>query len=254
MPFDLVAYQESVARNGLAGIAVAGGEDKYKVSGDDLYTIGDGRVELASCVTAAIANLDEWRFHRTLDANWNHSRMFARDQTGAVDRHNLMFTGYPFFNGDILRAEADNGNNAQIESVGLALVYGDSPQLSLSPPPIPRGAFWMQGAGGTAAVANTWVKSSMTWSATLNYNQLYRVLGMVAYSATGYWARLYYKGSSPAKDWRPGCPMGDTAILSLPLYGDFGSFRGDQPPDVQVLCSGTDAAQYIDLLVLPLGG
>ena len=109
MPFDTVAFQEAAARNGLAGIAVAGGEDKYKSSGDDLYTLGDGRVEMATFVTAAIANYDEGRFHRTLDSNWIHSRMFARDQAGAVDRHNIMFLSYPFANGDILRAEADNG-------------------------------------------------------------------------------------------------------------------------------------------------
>lgn len=112
MPFDLVVFQEAAARNGLDGVAVAGGEDKYKHSGDDLYTIGEGRIELATCVTAAIANFDEFRFHRTLESNWVHSRMFARDQTGAVDRHNLMFLNHPFANGDILRAEADNGKCA----------------------------------------------------------------------------------------------------------------------------------------------
>ena len=76
---------------------------------------------------------------------------------------------------------------------------------------------------------------------------------MVAYSATGYAVRLKYKGSAPAAAWRPGIPMGDTAILAMPMWGDFGSFRGDQPPDVQVLCSGTDAAQYIDICVVPGG-
>ena len=203
MAWDLVCYQEAAARNGLAGIAVAGGETKYKVSGDDLYVRGAGRVELATFITAAIANYDEGRFHRTLDPNWCHSRMFARDQTGAVDRHNLMFLNYPFAAGDILRAEADNGNNSQVENCSLALVYGGSPNLSLSPPALPVGAFWMQGAGGTAAVANTWVRSAMTWSATLNYNVIYKVVGMVAYSATGYAARLAYKGSSPSVGFAP---------------------------------------------------
>lgn len=111
----------------------------------------------------------------------------------------------------------------------------------------------MQGAGGTAAVANTWVTSTMTWSSTFNYNLDYRIVGLCAYSATGYAARLKYKGSAKAAAWRPGIPMGDTAILCMPIWGDFGSFRGDQPPDVQVLCSGTDAAQYIDMCVVPGG-
>lgn len=252
MPWDLVAFQESAARNGLAGIAVAAGESKYKVSGDDLYVKSAGRVELATIVTAAVANYDEGRFHRTLDPNWCHTRMFFRDQTGAVDRHNIMFLNYPFFDGDILRAEADNGNNAQVESALLALVYGESPGLSLSPPALPVGAKWVQGAGATAAVANTWVSSAMTWSETFNFAKIYQIVGMVAYSATGYAARLDFKGSAPSVGWAPGIPMGDTAILCTPIWGDFGRFRGDQPPDVEVLASGTDAAQYIDICVVQL--
>lgn len=252
MPWDLVAFQEAAARNGLDGIAVAGGETFYKNSGDDLYVKRACAVQLATFVTAAIANYDEGRFHYTLDPNWCHSRMFARDQTGSVDRHNIMFLNYLIPDGAILRAEADNGNNSQIESCLLALIYDQSPGLSLSPIGIPPRAQWVQGAGGTAAVANTWTKSAMTWSQTFDYNRFYRIYGLVAYSATGYAVRLFFKGSSPSVGWAPGIPMGDTAILSLPIFGDFGSFRGDQAPDVEVLCSGTDAAQYIDMLVAPV--
>lgn len=253
MPWDLVAFQESAARDGLAGIAVAGGESFYKVSGDDLYVKRACAVELATFITAAVANYDEGRFHYTLDPNWVHSRMFARDQAGAVDRHNLMFLNYLVPAGAILRAEADNGNNAQIESCLLALVYDQSPGLSISPLGVPPGARWVQGAGGTAAVANTWTKSTLTLSETFDYNRIYQIFGMCAYSATGYAVRLFYKGSAPSRGWSPGVPMGDTALLSMPIFGDFGRFRGDQPPDVEVLCSGTDAAQYVDLLVAPVG-
>lgn len=250
MPWDLNIFHESAARNGLAGIAAIT-QDGVVTSGDDLEVRDKGSVVMATLVTAAVANFDEWRFHRSLDPNWHHSRTSFRDQTGAVDLHNIDFCNYPFESGDVLRAEADNGNNAQIESAILALAYGSDPMLSVGIPKIglPPNAHWINGVGGTTVTANALSAATITWSESFNKDQVYQVLGMIAYSATGYAARLRYRGKSKAVGWFPGVPAGDTAILAQRFYGDFGSFAGDQPPNVEMLCSGADTAQYIGLLV-----
>lgn len=250
MPWDLNIFHESAARNGLAGIAALS-QDGVVTSGDDLEVRGDGSVVMATFITAAVANFDEARFHRTLDPNWQHTRTAFRDQTGAVDMHNVMFCNYPVKSGDVLRAEADNGNNAQIESCLLAVAYGGDPMLSVGFPKfaIPATAKWINGVGGTTHTANTLSQCAITWSEAFNKDQVYRVLGMVAYSATAYAARLRYRGRSPAIGYFPGVPAGDTNILNQPIYGDFGSFLGDQPPNVDMLSSGGDTAQYVSLLV-----
>ena len=58
----------------------------------------------------------------------------------------------------------------------------------------------------------------------------------------------------PWVGYRPGCTGGDTALATRPLYGNFGTFIGASPPDFEVLCSGTDAAQYAAILVAEMGG
>lgn len=250
--WDYVHFHESAARNGLAGVAVPAGEDIYKYSGDDLYVRAAGTVVMAGVISAAIANFDEARFRRKRDPNFNHLRTFVRDQTGAIVPP--AFLAYDFYDGDVLQADADNGNNAQIESVFLALAYDQSPLLSFSQPKtqIPSGAKWVNGVGATTVTANTWSLASMTWSETFDITKMYQILGMNAYSATGYGARLRFKGSSPWRGYSPGVPCGDTNILNAVIYGDFGQFRGDQPPDLQMLCSAGDTAQYSDMLIVEL--
>lgn len=250
MVWSLEAFYESVARNGLDGIAAIE-TDTLVTTGDDLEMDANGVVAWATLVTAAIANVVDWRFHRTLDPNWFRSNVFVRDQTGAIDYGKLGFAGYPFSEGDVLNAEADNGNNAQVEALLLALGY-PSAQFLLAPPTLPPGARWVDVTGGTAAVAGTWTKSTATFNETFNRGQKYQVLGMIGYSATGYAMRLHHRGpkGNPWIEHRPGVPAGDTVLLCQPLYGDFGWFQGDKPPNLEVLCSGADGAQYASLLIL----
>jgi len=250
MPWDLNVFYESGARDGLAGIAAIA-QDGIVTNGDDLEPRGDGTVILGTCVTAAVANFDEWRFRRTLDPNWIHSRTAYRDQTGAVDERNLLFLNYPVKSGDVLRAEADNGGNAQIEAALLAIAYGGDPALSVGIPriAIPPNARWVNGVGATTVTAGALTPCAITWSETFDKDRVYQVLGMIAYSATGYAARLRYRGKSAAVGWFPGVPAGDTAILAQRFYGNFGSFYGDQPPQAELLCSAGDTAQYVELLV-----
>lgn len=246
--WDLVAFYESAARNGLAGIAAIE-HDEHIVSGDDLEVRDNGFVAMVQCVTAAIANFDEWRFHRSLDPNWVHSRSAVRDQTGGVDYGRVRFLKYPFNDGDVLNVEADNTNNAQVEAALLALAYGVDPNLTQMPNALPVGARWVLATGATAAVAGAWKKSTTTFSESFDKNKVYKILGMLAYSDTMYACRLQHR-SGDMVEHRPGVPGGDTAILCSPLYGYFGSFKGDKPPQLEVLASGTDAAQYAELLIL----
>ena len=252
MPWDLACAHEAAARNGLAGIAIPAGEDLYSYSGDDLTVRGAGAVFLFTFRTAAIANYVQGRWHKKVDANWNRARGFVSDQTGAT-AHRIAYLNYPVASGDVLTSEADNGNNSQIENVAWGIAYGSMPMVREQPIiPIPPNAQWIEGDGGTAAVANTWTTSAVTWLADFNQNARYRIYGMMAQSATMYAARLIFKSGSTWTGYAPGGPGGDTAIINFPLYGDFGDFIGGAPPDIEVLCSGTDAAQYVHLLIAPV--
>lgn len=249
MPWDYELFHLSGARNGMTVITPSA-TNTVRISGNNLEPRTAGHVRMATCVTAAIANLVGWRFRETQQTNYARSTGHSRDQTGAVDGHNLMFLAYPFGKDAILQAEADNGNNAQVESVQMALAYGTDPLLGLQPRfVVPDNSGWIDGQGGTAAVANVWTESAVTWNFTFKRDINYAIIGMMAYSATGYAGRLIF----PAGEvYRPGVPAGDTNLLNQPIYGHFGTFKGQNPPNLEICASGTDATQQVKLLISPM--
>jgi len=248
--WDLVAFMETVARNGLDYVAIPAGENLYRYAGDSLYVRTRGSVHMACAITAAIGNVDEFRFHRGLDPNWCHSRIHIRDQTGVVAPQNYGFEHYPFNDGDTLTAQVDNANVAQYDCVLLAVSDGKDPGLRLDPHNLPVGAKWVAGLGAATAVAATWTNAPIVWTDTFNITKTYQILGMYCFGATAYAARLIFKGSSPSKGYGPGVPAGDTLLCVPCFYADFGTFMGDQPPDIQYLASAGDTVQNVGILVI----
>jgi len=254
MTFDLVAFSESAARNGMAGITPAAGEQYYDFSGDDLYIDEDRECFLACAVTEAIANLAEWRFHAKGDPNWNRSKGHMKDQTGAVDLHLLAYLNQMFPKGSTINVEADNGNNAQLDTVLMFLakrgqvpaVCGPVPHAGMLPP----NTDLVQIVGATTVTADTWSNCPLTFTNyTFNRDSMYEILGMMLHGETMHAGRLRFKKGSPNVDDHPGVPGGDTKLLNHMFYGPFGRFKGSNPPDLEALCSAGDTAQEGTLLI-----
>lgn len=249
MPFSIASFSESVAKDGLtATAATAGATWIGTIVGDNITLSKDGSIFAVYLQSAAVANLDEGRLRKTNSQDWIHVRSGA-DQTTIPKP--LLNCNYGCRKNDVLNCEIDNGNNAQLD--GMLFWYGNPQAISQVPPAVPpASAFWVSGAGGTAAVANTWTGSVVTWTHNFQPAKTYRVLGMVGWSATGYGMGIDYRGSSNS-EWEqfvPGIVCGDTVNCSNPYYGNFGDFQGSNPPNLYILASGTDAAQYISLLVV----
>lgn len=252
MPFDLVAFGSTAARNGLTVVPPleAGSRSGYNVINTNFIRAKTpGAVWFVTCLSAAIANLDEFRLRDVQDGQWVHLRTACRDQTGVPHIGTFGFLQYPYPSEALLGVEIDNTNNNQLEIMLLALAPAN-PGLRLDNPFGAAGAKPIAGTGATAAVASTWTHSLVTWSETFETNKTYQIVGMAGWSATMYALRLVYP-QAPMSGWNPGVPGCDTITCQTPMYGNFGQFKGDNPPNIEVLCSGTDAAQNVTIWIVP---
>lgn len=243
--WDCVAWYESAAKSGYVDVAAVV-DRTHQVSGDNIFARDDGKVVAAFPLTAGIANFVRARFRQTRDADWNEVSLGASDQTG---EHRILKLNYPVKTQDILAVQADNGNNAQVEAMLLCVAYGVEPNIRLEPGDLPANARWVRGTHSSTMVAGNWTRGVMTWSMTFDRSKTYRVLGMISQGATVYGTRLMYMGSSPSVGYAPGFVGHDTLALSFPIYADMGRFKGDQPPDIESLCSAGDTAGVVELLI-----
>lgn len=254
--FDLLAWHESVACNGLDYKRVAAGELAYSVvnGNDGLQTKGDGYIPMAWAMSAAIANFASWRLGRQRDnplrrhMDYTHSR----DQTGALGDDRIARLHLSFASDDVLLAEVDNGNNAQVDGVYAILVpAGVQKHFSLDPPVnLPKDCVWTRGVGATTNVANTWTDCAITWQYAFERGKKYICYGIYEYQATGYAFRFIIP-SGPDERYKPGFMAGDTCLLAPTLYSEQGlfEFEGKNPPNIQSLASAADTAQYVGMLI-----
>jgi hypothetical protein len=264
--WSLIAFQAAAARNGLTAIVPCTDLTQYTVVGTNYAKLAyKGFVSGFCFKTAAIANWVNGQWRDTRDRNY-HRTSQVKDQAGNPSQFKPVVQA--FDPNAEFEAQADNGNNSQVEGLYLAVgaqpfkISIDSNELREMVKPGAK-LLYVDGAGATAAVANTWTASTTTWSATWNPDRTYRIVGNLEYSlsfdcdeattqtemyadsATMYACRLVFSNM----DWRPGVPGGDTAGLGDYYYGEFGTFPGTNPPSIENLCSGTDAAQNVSIIV-----
>jgi len=251
MPWDFVAFGSSAARSGLQAVVPLEGASLsgYQVINTNfIRTKGPGAIASAGCISAAIANLLQWRVGVN-SRDYSHMRCCARDQTSVPHEGTVAGLNMPLKAGDLVHVDVDNTNTAQVEVVWMSLCPGDMGLRWGGPCPAAN-ARPIAGTGGTAAVALTWTRSTVTWGETFEQDVEYHIVGMSAHSVTMYGCRLAFT-SGPMMAYHPGVPGGDTIVLQNPVWGNFGTFKGATPPNVEVLCSGTDASQNITLWIVP---
>lgn len=252
--WDIVAFYESAARNGLAGIAAVA-DQLYETGGDNLYARENSNVAFAELITAAIANTDQWRFRKPTDATYHHmlERTGIRDQTdNPILERILQNLGYPLNKNDPLNVDADNTNNAQVECALFGIGIGNArPRLvPMYLLPFTKPIKIVQVTGTATLTAGAWTTVTATWP-TLEPNKNYTIVGLAASSATCYAARVIHR----VGQWqqaRPGVPGYDVADMA-PLIGcdlTFGTFPGKTPPNFEFLASAGDTAENINVALL----
>lgn len=259
MPYDLVAFMSSAARNGLTSVIVAAGEDVYQGAGTVNLRgrFANGRIIGGECISAAIANITGWRLHRTTDPNWcDPGALFSRDQTAAVDARCWMPSNYKVAKDDLVNAQCGNTNNAQYEAILALIADGPGRRACMGPgdaviSKLPEDSYWLRGAGTATAVAGQWTAAPITWTEVFTQSKRYRVHGLAIYGANCYAGRLTI-GSGPHQTYRPGCPGGDTATPPADgaiYFSDPPIFEGLNPPNIQYLASAADTAEVVHALV-----
>jgi hypothetical protein len=142
------------------------------------------------------------------------------------------------------------GTQAAVAATRITALLG----LLFQPLPMAGGTdYTMRGTSVTAAVANTWTLLTVVFQNQLPQGN-YAVTGLQHQSANAQAARLIFLGQY----YRPGC-MSLAAIqdyghpiFRLGFMGQWGTFRDNILPSVEVLCNAADAVHEIYLDFQPL--
>lgn len=126
--------------------------------------------------------------------------------------------------------------------------------LLFTPNPIAAGSqYTMRGTSTTAAVANAWTLLAIVFQNQLPQGQ-YAVTGLQHQSANAQAARIIFLGGY----YRPGCmslaALSDYGhpIFRMGYLGQWGMFRDNIMPNIEVLCNGADAVHEVYLDFQPL--
>lgn len=250
MVVHLAAFAESAARTGLTAMtpALPGSlEPIGTYNGDNLALNRATHLLGAVCISEAEANILSWRIKKATDPNWMNFNIGMKQDDAECEPDLLQLIGalgMPLQQNDILQGESDNGGNAQLESLGMWFgAPGD-----ISPVPIPATEVVEAIGAGTLGV-DTWTDAgALTWSHSFTADRIYQIVGMSAYSATGHLARLNLTQAGILA--KPGCIAGTTILAGNHIiFGNLGSFRGSNPPTLEVLANTADTAEVLTLFL-----
>lgn len=247
---DCFFYGTSAARNGLTAVPVAAGELNFPCgggapgTGTQIYPKADAIITGVVCVSEGIANLAEYRWHKTSDPNYTLDQFHKVDQTGDWVFENIFgHTNYPIFKGDTIVLDADNGNNAQGDWFAVAVQGANNALIHGQPPgPMPKGQ-WVDFDTDANSVADTVTRVSLSPdSYNLNRDKDYVVYGGRLNMATGVFARLV----SLTSDDRPLLINSDTEICGgYTWWAPFGlKFSGLQGLYADLLSAGAEAGVF----------
>lgn len=252
---DCFFYGTSAARDGLTAVPVAAGEQNFPVGGGaagvgtQIFPKTDARIRGVVCNTEGVANLAEYRWHKTTDPNWTLDQFHKTDQTGDWVFENVFgHCNYPIYKGDTIVLEADNGNNAQGDWFAAFVDANGGARLSGQPfGPVPEGYQWVDFDSDTNSVADTVTRTALQPD---NYNlkrdKTYTVIGARVNMATGVFARLV----SLTSDDRPLIINSDSEVCGGPVFwAPFGlKFQGLQGLWADVLSAGAEASVFSILM------
>lgn len=207
-------------------------------------------------VGSETAAMVECRWRKTTDANYQ--KMFGRHlQTATLAARNINYVDYPVTTGDQIECNGENAG-AVLDVAGFWFNRnGSEPMISPTPlGPLPKNAIMVHGIATMTHVADSWSPWA-SWVGedfTPQRDTVYRIIGMSANSATGILTRLQFI-EGPNVDDYPGVPCGDAAVgdNQMMWFGDFGQFKGANPPLVQTAAVGADSQTCVYFILVPQG-
>lgn len=252
----IVAHMSSAARNGLTVIAPIA-DPGVQITGN--YVTPPAAADTIKAVTtlsAAIANNAESYLQNTADPTLY--RYYAgTDQTtihhNGVVRMNKITRNTDGTLAQILAYE-NNANNAEYEAVLYWLAPAGSAHPTTKMPKLPSNARVVTATGAITAVAGAWTTGALALN---SFNpipgQKYAVYGMGMMSATGYAFRFAPASGMTPSALYPGTLASDTKGLLEVWYREDGApwfiWDGINFPNIQLLCSAGDTAEYVQLVI-----
>lgn len=247
MPFDLVAWFESAAKNGLT--ATTGVTDtRYATSGDTQKLRALGLQPYLSAmwqasVTAAKSEQLEIRSD-LLKVSPNCAGGQVRD---GVDP---LICSIPLAPQDTLTGYHDNANTAEISGGVIAVSYGQGGNI-YSPVPV-KPARHVLGLSSTTdtvgALPVGWVTASTTWTG-LEQDKKYEIVGFGGWGTLDVAAR-FSSTTQLGAGFKAGVPIGTTAVEARMTYlTEPFPFLGSSPPDIEVMSIGASAEHHFTVLI-----
>lgn len=251
----------AAARNGLTAMPVDSQEDFFQIDSTNYLVNNTGKplyVIAATVITAGIANLTGWRFHLTEEADWStFTTAYGRDQTGAKNLCTMARFCKEFPDKKKLAVELNNNNNSQVDVVIFWISDNPKQDLNVSPDghAIPAGYEWRKFTGATTVTAAVMTSVALTpVDFYPDASAKYHIAGMRFLGASAIAARVKHKQGG-TENIRPGGLGGDIATpdTGIPTFADFGIFKGQNFPLMQVKCVLADTAQVFEFLIKKTG-
>lgn len=259
MVHDLVIMASSADRSGGdVAIPIAVGEttvagNGVPGTGTQWYPNYPGYIVQAFCNSETGAAADV-RFHKTTDVNWNHLYT-THLQTDPVRTQVLNNLAYPIGIGDAIEAQGTTAG-AQLDVLGLYVMKQPGRAVNPFPPAaLPAGAMLVEATGATTLTADAITEGVITFvDWTPQRDVRYRILGMGMDGATACASRLKFLEGPNVND-HPGVIAADTStgLEYMIWYGDFGTFKGQNPPWHQTIGVAGDTAQVFKFVIVPEG-
>jgi len=220
-------------------------------AGTQWYPKANGAILGAASVGETAAATDV-RFRKTNDPYWNHL-LYLHLQTDAMPVDMITPFNYPITTGDAIQCQGTGTNTLKTVGFWVAKNSGDKLPVPVRTdfPALTRA---VEVTTTITCVADTVTTGTLTFGDfTPERDVVYRIVGLAADMATGHFMRLQFLEGPNVND-RPGVPVTDTAVaLDRAWYGDFGSFKGQTPPQVQCVAEGADSACNIRMWLVPVG-
>jgi hypothetical protein len=246
MPFDLVAWFESAAKNGLT--AVTGVTDtRYSTSGDTQKIRAISSPFLSAMwhgsVTAAVAE----QFEIRSDIMPINPNCPVGQVTDSVP---ILMCGVPLKAQDTLTGYHDNSNTNEISGGVAAISYGNAGAIYTPAPVKPVVA--AIGLSSTTDTAGTlpagWVTASTTWTG-LETDRRYEIVGFGGWGVLDVAVR-FASTTELAAGFKPGVPLGNTEAYARMTYlAEPYPFLGSNPPALEVQSIGASAEHHFVALL-----
>jgi hypothetical protein len=257
MVLSLVFMGSSADRGaGDVNVPLCTGEITVQASGYGFVPKGSGYIR-GAFANSETAGMVEAQFHKTTDANWNTlTRTHLQTEQMWPDLINHL--AYPISPKDIIMARGTNAGNV-MDLIGLYCDFGGGGEVpSSTPKPLPPGAILAPWTATFTHIADSVAEGAIVFDAEFQpeVDTVYKIIGMVAHSATGLGTRLKFVEGPNINDY-PGVPTADVPAAGARLYtmwyGDFGSFRGITPPRCQTVAVAADASTCGTFILVPQG-